>query len=65
MEPPTPTPTFEETLARLEEIVETLGSEATTLEHALATYEEGWRLARACMDRLSAAELRVRELTTE
>lgn len=58
-------PTFETSLARLEAIVEELANPQTNLEQALERYEEGVRLARQCMNRLNAAELRIQELTLE
>ncbi len=57
--------TFEETLARLEQIVETLEDEPPALDEALDAYEEGVTLARACLERLEAAELRVEELSID
>jgi len=56
---------FEQAFKRLEEIVAQLESNELPLEDALDVYEEGIGLARYCMDRLNAAELRVRELTLD
>ena len=50
---------FEEALARLEEIVERLEAGKTTLDSALADYEEGVSLLRRCNAQLDAAEQRV------
>ena len=52
MENKEPTPTFEEALARLEEIVRALESGQSKLEDSLALYEEGIRLSRACNEKL-------------
>lgn len=64
----TPAPedlTFEQALQRLEEIVEALEGETPDLETALESYEEGTELARYCLKRLEAAELRVEELSLD
>ena len=50
---------FEEALARLEEIVARLEAGKTTLDSALADYEEGVSLLRRCNSQLDAAEQRV------
>lgn len=57
--------TFEEALTRLETIVESLEDEVPDLETALASYEEGTELARHCLERLEAAELRIEELSLD
>lgn len=57
--------TFEQALSRLEEIVRQLEDQDVSLEAALEAHAEGTALARYCMERLSAAELRVQELTLE
>lgn len=56
---------FEQAFKRLEEIVAMLESNELPLEASLDIYEEGVGLARFCMNRLSTAELRVKELTLE
>jgi exodeoxyribonuclease VII small subunit len=53
---------FEDTLERLEEIVDTLEDDPPALDEALDTYEEGVALANECLDRLEDAEQRVSEL---
>jgi len=53
---------FEEALKKLESIVEAMESEQLPLEALLARYEEGTRLAKACQDKLSDAELKIQEL---
>lgn len=59
---PEPVPPLEEALQRLEAIARRLDEDAGTLEEALKDYEEGIQLARQCLERLDAAELRVAEL---
>lgn len=61
----TPHPTFEESLNRLEELVETLEDDELNLEDALKAYEEGVGLARACRAHLDDAEMRVQELSLD
>lgn len=56
---------IEDALQRLEAIVERLENDPPDLESALDAYEEGVALARHCLDRLDAAELRVEELSLE
>jgi exodeoxyribonuclease VII small subunit len=54
---------FEETLAKLEEVVDCLEEGATlTLDESLQAFEEGIRLARLCRQKLDKAELRVQQL---
>ncbi len=55
--------TFEEALARLEQIITRLEEGSLTLEDSVALFEQGQRLAAFCQDALDSAELRVRELT--
>lgn len=51
--------TFEECLARLDEIVQVLDRGDAPLEKGLALFEEGVGLVRACQEMLSTAEQRV------
>ncbi|MFQ5718468.1 MAG: exodeoxyribonuclease VII small subunit [Acidobacteriota bacterium] len=55
-------PSFEAALSRLEEIVEHLESGETSLENALALFEEGVGLSRRCNARLTAVERRLEVL---
>jgi len=55
-------PRFEDALERLEQLVADLERGELDLEHSLAAFEEGVRLVRVCSERLSAAELRLRQL---
>lgn len=54
---------FEQALARLEEIVRSLENGQTKLEDSLALYEEGIRLVRLCNDRLDHAEQKIKLLS--
>ena len=50
---------FEQSLARLEQIVNRLEGDQMDLEESIALFEEGVKLAEACGQRLDAAEKRV------
>jgi exodeoxyribonuclease VII small subunit len=54
--------TFEQRLARLEEIAGELESEGVDLAQALALFEEGIQILRAAADELAAAEAKVQRL---
>ena len=54
--------TFEESLARLEEILSVLENGDAKLDDTLKLYEEGVALVRACNDYLQAAEQTVKVL---
>lgn len=53
---------FETSLKQLEGIVERLEQGEVPLEQALALYEEGIQLARACAELLNTAEVRLKRL---
>src|SRR5262245_37597643 len=53
---------FEEALKKLESIVEAMESEELPLETLMAKYEEGTKLTKACQEKLSEAELKIRRL---
>ena len=53
---------FEDALKKLEGIVEAMESEALPLEALLARYEEGTRLVKICQDKLTEAELKIKQL---
>ena len=57
-------PTFEESLARLEESVKTLEVGDLPLEEATKLYEKGMRLARICNEKLETADLRIMQIET-
>lgn len=54
--------TFEQLYTRLDERVGKLEQGGLPLEDAIALYEEGMQLARACQERLDAAELKITKL---
>ena len=56
------TPSFEEAMKRLAQIVEELEESELSLEESLNKFEEGVRLARASQAHLDQAEARVEEL---
>lgn len=53
---------FEDLLARLEAIVESLEAEDLDLERSIEAFEEGVTIARQCHQRLDEAERRVEAL---
>jgi exodeoxyribonuclease VII small subunit len=55
-------PSFEDVYAALEEAVGRLEAGGLPLDDAIAAYEEGMRLARACRTLLDTAELRITTL---
>jgi exodeoxyribonuclease VII small subunit len=55
--------TFEEALARLEQIVRQMEQGDVALETSLALFEEGVRLSRHCAHKLDEAEKRIAVLT--
>lgn len=56
------TKSFEESMARLEEIVRTLENGSATLEQSLKLYEEGIALVRTCSIKLDDAEKKIKLL---
>ncbi len=65
----TPTPTektrFEDSLKRLEGVVERLEEGEIALEEALRLFEEGVKLSRLCHQKLDEAEKRIDLLTRD
>ena len=55
--------TFEDSLARLEEIVACLDDETLPLEEAVKLYGEGVKLSAACQKTLEDARLKLETLT--
>jgi exodeoxyribonuclease VII small subunit len=53
---------FDELVAELQRIVQTLEAGRAGLEESIALYREGLRLHAACEERLKAAELTITEL---
>jgi len=60
--PATP-PTFEESVAQLEQIVAAIESGQVGLEQSLAKYEQGMELVKRCRAILDRAEKRIEQLT--
>ena len=56
---PAKKPAFEQSLARLEEIVRKLESANLPLDDAMKLFEEGMQLSRDCQKQLEQAEARV------
>lgn len=54
-------PTIEQSLQRLEEIVERLGGENVSLDDSLALFSEGMKLSQQCIRQLDEAELIIEE----
>jgi exodeoxyribonuclease VII small subunit len=57
--------TFEQSLRRLEEIVERLEKGEVSLDDSIKMYEEGVALSKVCMEKLSQAELRLKKLSKD
>jgi exodeoxyribonuclease VII small subunit len=55
-------PTFESSLAQLEELTARLENPETGLEDAIDLFEKGTELAKECLTRLNQAEQRVERL---
>ena len=55
--------TYEQALAELEALVDSLEGERQSLSEALALYERGQALAQHCTTLLDQAELKVQQLT--
>jgi exodeoxyribonuclease VII small subunit len=55
-------PSFEEALAKLESIVESMESGEVPLSDLIARFEQGTKLLQVCESRLKEAELRIEQL---
>ena len=60
-----PKQTFEESLRRLEEIVNKLERGEVPLEDSIRMYEEGLALSKLCIGELTRAELRLKKLSKD
>lgn len=60
---PEETLTFEQAMARLEEIVRSLESGELSLEETVRLYEEGQKLREFCESKLNEAERRIKMVT--
>ncbi len=56
---------FEQSIKRLEEIVDALENGGVTLDQVMTMYEEGVKLSRQCLDQLADAELKLKRLTKD
>lgn len=56
---------FESSMKTLEDIVERLENGSVPLEEALALYEEGVKISKACLETLEKAELRLKFLVKD
>lgn len=54
-------PTIEQSLGRLEEIVQRLGEDNVSLDDSLALFTEGMKLSQQCIRQLDEAELIIEE----
>ena len=55
-------PTFEEAVDQLEDLIEAMESGETPLAELVAKFEEGSKLLRNCQDQLKEAELKIEKL---
>ena len=55
--------TYEEAVKKLSEIVDKLENADTTIDEAMALFEEGTKLSAFCYDALKNAQQRITELT--
>lgn len=53
--------TIEQSLQRLEEIVERLGGDTVSLDDSLTLFSEGMKLSQQCLKQLDEAELIIEE----
>tara|TARA_B100000401_G_C52595047_1_gene619153 strand:+ start:532 stop:756 length:225 start_codon:yes stop_codon:yes gene_type:complete len=56
---------FEETLKKLEAIVDQLESGDVDLEKSVQLYEEGMRLKKICEEKLKNVEMQIKKIKTE
>ncbi len=56
---------FEETLKKLETIVEKLETGDIDLEKSVELYEEGMRLKKICEEKLKNVEMQIKKIRTE
>lgn len=57
--------TYENAIARLEEIVTALEKNEASLDESLKLFEEGTKLTAFCADKLKNAQQKITELTKE
>lgn len=59
------TPTFEEAMEQLEQIVEKLEEGDVPLEEAISIYKKGMELSKLCHDKLKNVEEQLTEMITD
>ncbi len=59
------TPSFQQSMDRLEAIVRQLNQPGLPLEQAMALFREGMDLSKQCQDKLAAFEKEMNQLITE
>lgn len=57
--------TYEEVMARLDEIIEKLNSSSVSLDESLALFEEGTKLTALCKKKLNDAKQKITEIEKE
>ena len=57
--------TFEHSMKRLEEIVDKLESGSVPLDNAMELYEEGVKISKQCLEKLTQAELKLKKLSKD
>lgn len=60
-----PKQTFEDSLRRLEQIVNKLEQGEVPIEDSIKMYEEGLALSKMCIEKLTQAELRLKKLSKD
>lgn len=53
---------LEDSMQRLNNIVEKLESGEVSLDNAMSLYEEGMQISRQCMEKLARAELKLKQI---
>lgn len=59
------TESFETSLKRLEEIVDSLEGGTVSIDEAMKMYEEGIQISKSCLEKLSQAELKLKRLSKD
>ena len=57
--------TFEHSMKRLEEIVDKLESGSVSLDNVMELYEEGIKISKQCLEKLTQAELKLKKLSKD
>jgi exodeoxyribonuclease VII small subunit len=60
-----PKQTFEDSLRRLEQIVNKLEQGEVPIEDSIKMYEEGLALSKMCIEKLTQAELKLKKLSKD